>query len=210
MPQPRKKIGSADQKKIDADEETSDPRSSLEVPPRPLNEWDLLSPRERLSLALDVINRADLSVEMKLHLEQSLLEGYDRDSEASSTSSTSPPTSDSSSPESSSNNGDYWTPSPEMKLRQEDWPEFVVETTNRFLMVLESEVEMLESLAKEMPPKGSHILPIETQAALLEVARVTAVKMNLAALAASESTLLVPDKTLLGPDGNPLKGRPNA
>src|SRR5688500_12053320 len=96
--------------------------------PAQSNEWEQVDPRERLSLALDVINRSDLSPEEKLGLEQTLLNQYDQAvSETSLSSLASPTTSEPGSSESSSPDVDYWQPSPDLNLRQEDWDSFVVE-----------------------------------------------------------------------------------
>jgi hypothetical protein len=180
------------------------------------SEWEDLSPRERLSLSLDVINRTDLTPEEKLRLEDNLLRLYDSSTDSAtetspnsrSTSSPAEPPPTSESGETTS--GDYWSPSPDLSLRQEDWPHFVIETTNRFLMVLASDLVNLEEVAKTMAPQGAHMLAMESQAAMTEVARVVAVRMNLAAVAASQPDLLVPDKRILDADGNPMKERPDA
>ena len=179
------------------------------------------SQRERLSMALDVINRTDMTPEEKLGLEAFLLESYDEsrsrptDSATSSPPSASPTSSGPGSSAPSLPDADYWRPSPTLNLRQEDWNEFLIETTNRFLLVLQEEATMLSSLASSLPPEGSHLLPMETQAAMIEMARLTALKINLAASAAAQSdlhdsaepNLLVPDKTLLDQNGNPLGDR---
>lgn len=128
--------------------------------------------------------------------------------EASAADST--PSSDPTTPETSSETSEppYWEPRSEL-LRVEDYPAYVVETTNRMLWLIGRELQDMQEMLLQIFAANPQLGEVEPSAfkqtrLMFEMAQTVCEMMNLSSQP-EPPDLLVPDKALVDPNGRPLK-----